>query len=143
MIEWKLSNYFKGNAEKCYEEISKLDQITPENVLEAARNEKSELHKCFEWDNSVAAEKWRLQQARAVIQFLVVTDEKDEDFEPVRVLQVTSQTNEYQKLDFFIKNDDEYQTLLKRAKDELRALKKRYSTLTELEKVFEAIEELL
>lgn len=143
MITWKLPNYFKGDAEKCYQELSQLDEITPENVLEFAKDEKTELHKCIEWDLEKAAYQWQLRQARTIIQFIVVTDEEEEDSEPVRVFQVSSEQNKYQPLEFFIKNDDEYQSLLKRAKNELRAIKERYKTLSELEKVFEAIDELL
>ena len=38
------------------------------DVLEEARKEDSVLHKYFEWDDSEAAEQYRRQQARALIQ---------------------------------------------------------------------------
>lgn len=54
--------------------------LTPEAVLDAARPEGSALHKHFEWDNSVAAESWRKQQARQLIQSykLHIVDERGE-----------------------------------------------------------------
>lgn len=143
MISWSLPNFFKGDAEKCYQELKQLDEITPENVLEFARDEKTELHKCIEWDIEKAAHAYQLDQARKIIRFIVVSDDEEEDTEPVRVFQISSETNKYQPLEFFIQHDDEYQSLLKRAKAELRAIKNRYKSLSELEKVFEAIEELL
>ena len=39
-----------------------------EDVLEEARDEGSPLHKHFEWDDSEAAEQYRKQQARSLIQ---------------------------------------------------------------------------
>ena len=45
---------------------------------------------------------------------------------------------------FFMKNEDEANALLNRAKEELRAFQIRYASLKgELEEVFEAIDELI
>lgn len=141
-IIWKFDGIFKADAQKVYEEIGER-KITPEEVLEQARNNvNSELHKCFEWDDSKAAEKYRLSQARQIIQFLVVKPEKEEE-PKVRVFQITTETNNYQPTKLFMKQPDEYKALLQRAKNELAALKTRYKTLSELEKVFEAIDEVL
>ena len=141
MADWKIKGIFKADADKVYSEIGNLESITPQNVLEKARNKKSELHKCFEWDDSVAAEKYRLSQARQIIQLLVITPEQ-EDVTPVRIFQITSERNEYKENRFFVENKDEYRILLGRAKTELQAIKKRYATLSELEDVFNAIDQL-
>lgn len=141
-VEWKINGIFKANAQKVYEEIGDR-KVTPEEVLEQARDdENSELHKCFEWDDSVAAEKYRLSQARQVIQFLVIKPEKKGEPQ-VRVFQITTETNNYQPTRLFIQQPDEYKALLQRAKNELSAIKSRYKTLSELEKVFEAIDEII
>ena len=42
-------------------------RLTPEQVVEAARDKASALHDCFEWDDSTAAEKYRLDQARDLL----------------------------------------------------------------------------
>ena len=44
-----------------------------EDVLDEARDEGSPLHKHFEWDDSEAAEQYRRQQARALIQKCKIT----------------------------------------------------------------------
>jgi hypothetical protein len=41
--------------------------LHPADVIAAARNPNSAMHGQFEWDNSEAAEAYRLQQARALI----------------------------------------------------------------------------
>lgn len=139
-VKWKINGIYKADAQKCYEEIGD-NGTSPEEVLKKARNKKSELHKCFEWDNSIAAEKYRLQQARFLICNLVVVTENKDD-EPVRVFQISSERNTYQPTRLFMQDMNEYQILLKRAKNELVSIKRRYQTLTELEKVFSAIDKL-
>lgn len=64
--EWKIKGIYKADAQKVADEIGEKS-ITPQEVLEKARDENSELHKCFEWDNDIAAEKYRLEQARKII----------------------------------------------------------------------------
>ena len=61
-VMWRVDGFFKADAQKCYEEMGDSD-ISPEEVLEKAKDKNSELHKCFEWDDTVAANKYRLQQA--------------------------------------------------------------------------------
>ena len=139
-VTWKLKGIFKADPQKVYAEIGST-QITPEEVLEKARNEKSELHKCFIWDDTIAAEKYRLGQARQIIQLLVVTP-VEEEHTPMRVFQITSEKNVYQPSRVFMEQPDEYKILLERAKGELKAIRNRYKMLSEMEKIFEAIDEL-
>ncbi len=42
-------------------------KLTPEQVVEAASDESSALHSCFTWDDSEAAARWRLDEARELI----------------------------------------------------------------------------
>lgn len=141
VITWAFPH--KGNAEKCYRECETLSEITPENVLDKARDDSTELHKCFEWDNSIAGEKYRLIQARDVIRHFVIEYKKDEE-EPqkIRTYQISTTTNQYKPTRVILQNPDEYSALLERAKDELRDIQRRYNTLAELEEVFAAIDAL-
>ena len=137
-VKWKVDGIFKADANECYREISSLEQITPKAILDFARDENSELHKCFEWDNDLAAEKYRPIQAGNVIRMLYV-EPKSEDAPPVRVLSRTSNTV-YQPTRTFLKNQNEYEDLLKRALSELESFRLKYKTLSELEQVFEQID---
>ena len=139
--EWKIKGLFKADAQRVADEIGE-NSITPEQVLEKARNdENSELHKCFEWNDGIAAEKYRLIQARKIIINLSYVPKEKTD-EPVRCFQITREKSVYMPTKQFLVNNDEYQDLLKRAKVELESFKRRYATLSELEKVFEAIESI-
>ena len=139
-VKWRIDGIYKADAQKVADEIGN-DRISPAEVLEKARDVNSELHKCFEWNDSIAAEKYRLQQARGILINLVYK-EKESNAEPVRTFQITSQRNVYQPTVSFLVQEDEYQNLLKRAKSELESFKKRYHTLSELQEVFEAIEHI-
>lgn len=139
--EWKIKGIFKADAQRVADEIGE-NSITPEQVLEKARNDKnSELHKCFEWNDGIAAEKYRLIQARKIIINLAYVPKEKTD-EPVRCFQITREKSVYMPTKQFLVNNDEYQDLLKRAKVELESFKRRYATLSELETVFEAIESI-
>lgn len=137
-VKWKVNGIFKADANECYREISSLEQITPKAILDFARDENSELHKCFEWDNDSAAEKYRTIQAGNVIRMLYIVP-KNADAPPVRVLSRTSDTV-YQPTRTFVKNQNEYEDLLKRALSELESFRLKYKTLSELEQVFEQID---
>lgn len=64
------------------DELERLEdqagRLTPSIVIEAAKDEQSPLHGYFEWDDSIAAENYRLEQARTLIRSVVlhITDEK-------------------------------------------------------------------
>lgn len=64
------------------DELERLEdqagRLTPGIVIEAARDANSPLHGYFEWDDSIAAENYRTEQARTLIRSVVlqITDEK-------------------------------------------------------------------
>lgn len=60
--------------------------IHPEDVVDAARPDTSPLHPHFEWDDSVAAEKHRVWQARQLIRNVHVTVETPDGPTRVRAL---------------------------------------------------------
>ena len=134
-------NKYKVSAEDCYKEFQKLDELTPQKVVDLARDENNNLHNDFEWDNDIAGEKYRLIQAREMIQLLAF-EPKESNHEPTRVYQISTEKTVYKPVEVIFKNDDEYQALLKRAYAELQAIRKRYSSIVELEQVFNAIDEL-
>ena len=139
--KWKNGSRISIDPEKAYQEMDSLEEKTPESVLEKARDENTELHKHFEWRDDVAAEKYRLQQARHLIVCMVeIQNESSDDVR--RVFEISSTPNVYQPRTYFTINKEEYAILLSRAKQELYALKKRYENIAELEEVFDAINNL-
>lgn len=135
---------FGADAQKCYEEILEIcDDVgsaSPRAILEKARDESTELYKCFTWDDGVAAEKWRTQEARLVVRQLVIKEvEVPKDRPEVRLLYKTDNESGYKPTHIIVKQEDEYKALLKRAYAELRAFKAKYSMLEELQELFDLI----
>lgn len=132
---------FSADAQKCAEEIMEIgEDAHPSQVLEKARDENTELHKCFIWDDAVAAEKYRLNQARKVLQFLVIAEEKEpEDRPEIRFFYKTDKESGYKPVELVVKKQDEYEALLARAYAELRAFKAKYAMLSELQEIFDLI----
>lgn len=139
-VTWKIKGLYNADAQLVYNEIG-TNTITPEEIVEKARDPSSELHKCFEWDDKEAAEKYRIQQARSIMCNLVfVSDSKHDD---LRVFyNLTFEKAEYHPTALILQNVDEYQALLSKAKGELIAFKKKYSMLKELGDVFQVIDKI-
>ena len=144
MVTWKVKGFFKADAETVYKEITALGgSFSPEQIVEAAREEGTELHKCFTWDDTVAAESWRRHQARVLVTQLVVkTETADKEPVAVRVIASTATRNEYKPVVKLIEAEQGYADLLARAINELKAFQQKYKAITELREIFAAIDEL-
>nr|DAF74945.1 MAG TPA: hypothetical protein [Caudoviricetes sp.] len=140
---WKPGTRYGADAQKVADEISGIgDSATPAQILNKARDNKSELHKCFDWNDSEAAEKWRLHQARNIVCSLVYKEESKDAAPPVRLFFKTDSETGYKATSLILQNKDEYQKLLSRALAELNSFKAKYKTLSELDGVFDAIDQL-
>lgn len=51
-------------------------QLTPALVVDAARNPEHPLHSRFEWDDTLAAEQWRLEQAGQLLRIVKLPPEE-------------------------------------------------------------------
>lgn len=134
---WKSGlGLFKADPQKVAEEIIAIgDEATPAQILEKGRSEETELHKCFEWNDSIAAEKYRLSQARKICEVLVIQRMLDAPKEApeIRIFHKTESTGGYKPINRIVQDNDEYQKLLQRAFAEFHALKIKYQNLQELD----------
>lgn len=136
---------YKADATKVANEILDIgEEATAQQVLDYGRNENTELHKCFEWNDDIAAEKYRLSQARDVIRNLVFIRSEEQikqDAPEIRVFHKTERTEEsgYKPLTRIIKDENEYQNMLKLAYAELHSFKMRYQHLQELDYILSLI----
>lgn len=134
----------KADAQLVAAEIASIgDSATPAQIVDKARDPSSELHKCFEWNDAVAAEKHRLDQARQVVRHLVIRETVREDKPQIRFFFKPESGSGYRPAQIIVRNQDSYQNLLASALRDLEALRVKYHSLTELEAVFDAIEELM
>ena len=143
-VEWGYWK-FKGDAQTCYDEVQTLgESYTAEDVLELAKNEGTELHKCFTWDDTKAAELYRLMEARSLISsFTVKIEVSKTEAKSFRVVQHDPVERSYKPVTFTVRNDEEYKRLLAQAKVEMTNFKNRYRSIVELEGVIEEIDKAL
>ena len=130
------------------EEIEeKHGSVTSELFLEASRPENSPTHGVFEWDDGVAAEKYRLHQAsRTICSIRVVVKEdpfgKTMEKPPRAYVNVSSDDSkkaQYMNVRDALENEDTRFLVLSRAMRELKEFQEKYSNLSELAEVFLAI----
>lgn len=117
-------------------------RLTPKNVVDEARPEDSPLHPEFEWNDAIAAEKWREKQAQLLIAHTIIVNEEAEEKKPVRAFFVTTERSIYEPIHTILRDENKKSVLLENAKRELIVFKKKYATLTELSGVFNAIDQL-
>jgi len=123
--------------------------LTAEGVLGAAKRKRSPLHDFFEWDDNRAAQRYRLAQASYLLRVVVVVPEDDEErFHPVRAFVTVGQPDEAQPRTFThvraaMADDDMRDQVLGRARRELAGWRRRYRQLEEFAAVLEAIDSVL
>lgn len=74
-IIFRENSGFSGSAEAAFEELERIrhtSTLTPENVVEYARDEDAYIHRYFEWDDISAAWEYRKHTARKLIKSIHV-----------------------------------------------------------------------
>lgn len=123
------------------------DTITARELLDASRDVNAPLHSCFEWDDSVAAEQYRLSQSRQIIASVVVAyvrSDTPEQLKPSRYfINVANNARgvqgQFATVDVTFVNEDYRNTALRNAYRELCAFQTKYQNYQELSGVFDAI----
>lgn len=150
-VKWGTRTFKGCDAQKVYLEICTIgEEVKPQQMVDyAEENPDSELHKCFTWDDNIAADKWRLEEARIIQRNLVIiniqTDSnKKKEPQIIRASYRTSTARDagYKQTVNILRNEDDYAGMLIVAKAELRSFKNKYAILSELKPIFELIDEL-
>lgn len=114
--------------------------LRPADVVGEARDPRNILHDVFEWDDTVAAEAYRIEQAKQLIRVQVIVIEKHA--EPVRAFVSLSRDRAAEggyRITADVLSDDElYQEMCADAEEELLAFKRKYARIGELRGVFVA-----
>jgi len=123
----------------------KYGLITPQAVIERARNPNSSLHSKFEWDDTLAAEKWRIEQARRLLQ--VTIEYIGENPEPVRafvslVRDRSGDDTGYRVTSVVVSDKELYAEMLRDAVCEMRVFEQKYRRVKELRHVFAAMKKV-
>lgn len=149
---WRVNKY-PVDAQAAGEYIEGMHKehgvVTAQRLLAASRDTAALLHPCFEWSDTVAAESYRLEQARHLIGDLVsvkVTEAENAPSKPVRafvsVSPGVSMVAQYVPIQDAMSDARTRKTVLDNALTELRTFQRKYEALEELHGVFEAINKL-
>lgn len=148
VYKWKGFVNFGCTAQVAGEELERIrvkynGRLISANVLAEAKDQKSPLHKAFEWDNAKAAHLWRLNQAGDLIRNIVVVN-KDPDGQEKTIRAFVNVTQDedrhYTSISHAMSDDALRKQVLSQAWDELTSWKERYKELVEFSKIFAAIE---
>ena len=142
VFKWKIPmSVSADDAEReltrIYDETGSLD---PQAVVDASRAEGAPLHGLFEWDDSVAAEKYRITQARFIIRN-IVKDEKT-DGPSVTVRKFVHVDAGYMPIKAVMSNEELRKSLIESAFADMEAFRAKYRALSELAAVFDAMESI-
>ena len=141
---WNITGFYnKFDANEVGRELEKIENLTPENVVDVARNENNVMHDMFEWDDSIAGEKYRKTQASrilAAIQVKIIVD--NEPNKQVRAFVTTKRDSNFKPIEKVVKNVDQYALLLDKAYRELNYIKIKYDNLKEIQELLENIPQL-
>ena len=130
----------------------KPEGITTYDVVEAASAKKSPLHDIFEWDDSIAAGKWRIEQAGMLLRSIEV--KFSENFqEPIRAFisinlnRVNDDKHDepmvYRRVESVMDNEVQRAYVMKRLQEELRSFEQRLRRFEGFAQVVSAIREHL
>lgn len=132
------------------------NELTPEIVLDDAKNSNSPLHSHFEWSDTAAAHQWRLRQAGNLIRTVVAVYKEKDSSEPIQTRAYVhvrpiaadgtsaglGTKGHYQNTVAALSVPNTRKQILDTAMAEMKAWKKRYGDLKELAAIVQAIDEV-
>lgn len=131
-----------ADAEVVGRELEKFGSVVePEVVVKMASRKKHPLHRFFEWDDGEAAKQHRIQQARQLINAVVIVHEEP-DKAPVQVRAFVKSTREgggYQPVADVMSDSQMREVHIQRCWQELQDTRARYNHLTEFASVWRTI----
>lgn len=144
----KLLDSYGDCREPIEEIIEKHGYVTPQLMVEAAKDRKNPLHRYFEWDDRQAAQRFRVHQARMILSHVMIEIRpglETRAFVNVRVddSDPDAPTSRWQPVEEVMKQPKLKAQLLATALEELESFRHRYQTLRQLADVHRVIGKVL
>ena len=143
---WRKGYKYKVDANVVGKVLEKIERrngsVTTKAFLEESRSKKCPTHFMFEWDDTIAAEKYRLSQAAMIINQIECVVEGVSDPVPAFVnvkVKSVKKSAVFINIETAIADDEMRAQLLQNALRELKAFEKKYQGLQELDFVYQAI----
>ena len=141
---WK-TVFQKVSADVAGKEFERIDRergLTAQAVVDESRSVDAPLHKAFEWDDAVAGEEWRKQQARVMICNLVCRIEDQPDAPEVRAYIKLEESQTYENTQLILQMEDKKASLMRLAMKELLAFRRKYADINKFAALFAEIDKL-
>lgn len=141
---WK-TGYQKVSADIAGKEFERIDRergLTAQAVVDESRAEDAPLHKAFEWDDVIAGEEWRKQQARVMISNLVIRIEDRTDSPEIRAFIKLEESPVYESTKIILQTEDKRASMMRLAMKELLAFRRKFSDIKEFSALFTEIGKL-
>lgn len=124
--------------------VDGLKVATAKTVVNKARATSSPIHKMFEWDNRVAGEEYRLEQARLYLRCIRVKIIGDKSEARTVYVHVSEEANQnlYVRAEVVAENERYRAFAMKECMGLLTGLRKRFAFLSELKSIWNAIDDL-
>lgn len=132
-----IKNARKADPQKIGNALAKIAEqqkgrLTPPAVVEAARDSRHALHKFFEWDDAIAAESFRLEQARTLIRSVRLIGDSDIEPAPAFLSVADKGGTSYRTYAEVMDSADLQNAVLAAAERDLAAFERRYRSLVDI-----------
>ena len=141
--KWASGSFHKVSADVAYavtSDLARQNTLNAVTLVDVSRDPKAPLHDEFEWDDSIAGEEWRKEQARHIIAHLIHVEVKNEIPEHRAFFKIEKDSGNYIPFETIVRNEDTRQQLLDQALKEFASFRRKYAALTELAKAFDELE---
>lgn len=129
----------RGDVQVVGQELERIQEetgsISADLVLENAKPKDAPLHPYFEWNNTKAAEMYRLDQARYLVRNIAVQIERPESDEPLvtrAFVEIKGEEGPYLSLSTVVQDVDLWKQLIKQARKDIEVFENKYSVLSEV-----------
>ena len=145
VYQFKLPGLYPVSAQTAGEELHRIytdkGHLKPADVVDESRPTSAPLHACFEWNDELAAEKYREAQAGNLIRSITVVHETPAP-EPIEVRAFVKTLETYAPIEVVVNSEEQMAALLESALAELKAFEKKYATLSKLAPILDEIKKL-
>lgn len=111
---------------------NKYGLLQPELVVAESRKENSILHNAFEWDNTKAAEQYRVSQARYLIRVVVKVEDNNTEHKQYYSIKTEDNTSQFLPASLVVQEISLYESAKNHLKQKVKGLMKSISELDRL-----------
>jgi hypothetical protein len=154
VYEWVSGSRVNGDAQRIGERIDTIKEahdglVTPEQLVDDGRDTASPLHSCFEWNDTVAADKHRVEQARLVLRSITISISDDRRV-PVRAFVCVEPPHSgeeerpesaYIAVHDALADENMRKQVLASALSEIMTWRRKYNRLQEFAQLFQVVDE--